>query len=107
MGESLCVCHVQKVHPRISHAYYAFYMGTRQCDEKDRLLSEYRGATERYLTAVAELSRRIGVSSLDDYSKLHHGAEAGRLRSIETLDRLERHITEHLCGTSDLNDHPA
>jgi hypothetical protein len=76
-------------------------MGTRQCNEKDTLLAEYRSATQFYSTAVAELTLRIGISSLDDYSKLHERAEAARLRSIETRDRLERHLNQHHCGTAD------
>ena len=70
------------------------------CDEKSRLVLEYRYATELYSTAVAELSRRIGIGSLDDYRALHEAAEAARARSNEAHDRLARHIAEHHCDTS-------
>jgi hypothetical protein len=61
---------------------------------------EYRASTELYSTAVAELSRRIGISSLDDYLNLHQAAEAARMRSNEARARLEHHITEHHCEFS-------
>src|SRR6516162_3471636 len=71
-----------------------------RCDEKNRLVLEYRTTTESYSTAVSELSRRIGVGSLDDQRKLHEAAEAARARSNEARDRLARHIAEHHCATS-------
>ena len=78
-------------------------MGTRRCDEKDKLLGEYRTAMEVYSTAVAELTRRIGISSREDYLKLHQAAESARLRSNEALARLESHFDQHRCGTSPNN----
>jgi hypothetical protein len=68
-----------------------------RCEEKSRLTSEYRAATDLYSTAVAELSRRIGIGSVDDYWKLHEAAETARTRSNEAGDRLARHIAEHHC----------
>jgi hypothetical protein len=73
-------------------------MGARQCGERDRLLSEYKAATELYSKAVAELSRRIGISSIDDYRKLHEAAEKACLHSNEARDRLARHTAEHHCA---------
>jgi hypothetical protein len=75
-------------------------MVARQCAEKNRLLLEYRTATDLYSTAVAELSRRIGISSLDDYRKLHGAAETARMGSIEARNRLAHHISEHHCEIS-------
>ena len=74
--------------------------GAGRCDEKNRLVLEYRTTTESYSTAVAELSRRIGVGSLDDQRKLHEAAEAARARSNEARDRLARHIAGHHCDIS-------
>ena len=42
-----------------------------RCEKKSRLVLEYRAATELYSTAVAELSRRIGIGTIDGYQKLH------------------------------------
>jgi hypothetical protein len=70
-----------------------------RCEEKTRLVLEYRAATGLYSAAVAELSRRIGTGSLDDYRKLHEATEAARRRSNEAHDRLARHIAEHHCET--------
>ena len=80
---------------------YAVYMSAGHCAEKDRLLLEYRQAADQYAAAVAELSRRIGISSLDDYQKLHQAAEEARIRSNEAHDRLARHVTEHGCDVSE------
>jgi hypothetical protein len=71
-----------------------------RCEKKSRLVLEYRAATELYSTAVAELSRRIGIGTLDDYRKLHEAAEAARTRSNEAHELLGRHIAEHHCDTS-------
>ena len=75
-----------------------------RCEEKSRLVLEYRAATQLYATAVAELSRRIGIGSLDDYRKLHDAAEAARTRSNEAGDRLARHVAEHHCETQNESD---
>ena len=75
-------------------------MSARHCDERNRLLLEYRTATERYSAAVAELTRKMGISSFDDYRELHQAAETARTRSIEARDRVERHGDEHHCETS-------
>jgi len=79
---------------------YAVYMSAGHCAEKDRLLLEYRQAADQYAAAVAELIRRIGISSLDDYQKLHQAAESARIRSNEARDRLARQIAEHDCDIS-------
>jgi hypothetical protein len=75
-------------------------MSPHQCAEKDPLLSEYRKTTNLYSAAVAELTRMIGVSSIDDYRQLHNAAEKARLHSIEARDRLARHYAEHHCDSS-------
>jgi hypothetical protein len=51
------------------------------------------------VSAVAELSRRIGISSLDDYEKLHQAAEAARIRAKEAHERVIDHIEEHYCAS--------
>jgi hypothetical protein len=75
-------------------------MSALECAERDRLLSEYRRATTLYSSAVAELSRMIGISSIDDYRKLHDAAETARLRSNEARDRVTRHLADHDCDIS-------
>ena len=81
-------------------AFPLFHMSGGQCDERNRLLSEYRAATERYSAAVAELTHRIGISSIDDYQKLHAAAEAALASSNEARDRVAHHLAEHHCDTS-------
>ena len=61
---------------------------------------EYRTATERYSAAVAELTRKMAVSSFDDYRELHQAAETARTRSNEARDRVERHVAEYHCEKS-------
>jgi hypothetical protein len=39
-----------------------FHMIADECDEKNRIQSEYRAAAQLYSAAVAELTRRIGTS---------------------------------------------
>ena len=75
-------------------------MSAGHCAEKDQLLLVYRLAADQYAAAVAELSRRIGTSSLDDYRILHEAAEAARIRSNEARERLEQHIAVHHCDIS-------
>ena len=75
-------------------------MSIGQCDEMNRLLLEYRTATEQYSTAVAELTRRMGISSLDHYLHLHEAAETALARSNEARDRVAQHIAEHHCEVS-------
>ena len=79
---------------------YPVSMSALQCAEKERLLSEYRAATALYSTAVAELTRMIGITSIDDYRHLHNAAERARLDSNETRERLARHYAEHHCDIS-------
>jgi hypothetical protein len=75
-------------------------MSVGECDERNRLLLEYRAATERYSAAVAELTRNIGISSLDEYLKLHQAGETARACSNEARERVAHHIAGHHCDTS-------
>ena len=72
-------------------------MSAGQCDEKDRLVLDTAERQELYSAAVAELSRRIGITSLDDYLQLHQAAERARMRSNEARDRVAQHLAEHHC----------
>jgi hypothetical protein len=67
-------------------------------NESYQLLADYRRATEAYSSAIAELSRRIGISLLDDYRRLREAAERACLHSIEACDRLARHSD---CGITE------
>ena len=75
-------------------------MSVRHCDERNRLFLEHRTAAERYSAAVTELTRKMGISSFDDYRELHQAAEAARTRSNEARGRVARHVAEHHCETS-------
>ena len=66
-----------------------------QCNERTRLLLEYRTATEVHSAAVAELTRRIGTSSVDGYRALSQAVETTRTSLNEARDRLAHHIAEH------------
>jgi len=67
------------------------------CEEKTSLLVADQEAAQAYSNAVAELAKKVGVASKDEYNKLHGATELARYRSLDAQDRLERHIEEHGC----------
>ena len=67
------------------------------CEEKTSLLVAYQEATQAHSNDLAELAKKVGVASRDEYSKLHGATELARYRSLDAKDRLERHIEEHGC----------
>jgi hypothetical protein len=67
------------------------------CEEKERLMSEYREATERFSAAVTHLQRKMGTSSLTDYQRLQRIADEARLKSEQARLALEGHVATHQC----------
>jgi hypothetical protein len=51
------------------------------CAEKVRLLHEYQVAADNYSRAVMVLSRRSGVMSKDDYTRIRDYSEVARTQA--------------------------
>jgi hypothetical protein len=62
--------------------------------EGNRLLDEYKRATERYTWAVNELTRQ-GTEHLEDYDKLVRYVEETRVEAAEARRALDRFRSEH------------
>jgi len=67
------------------------------CPTKMILMRAWQTAADVYSTAVAELSRQIGVLPKQQYEKLKHAAETARKHSMDAQTNLEAHIAEHGC----------
>jgi hypothetical protein len=67
------------------------------CEEKTRLVREYREATAAFSEAVKELRRRMGTSPKEEYKHLQRIANQALLKSEQTRYSLEQHIDTHGC----------
>jgi hypothetical protein len=67
------------------------------CEEKNRLATEYEAATSAFSEAVTELHRRIGTSPKEEYGRLERMSTAARVKSEQTRLALEQHISIHRC----------
>jgi hypothetical protein len=67
------------------------------CEEKDRLTSEYEGATTTFAQSVQELQRKTGTSPKPEYERLHRVTEEWRVKSEQARLALEQHIAAHGC----------
>jgi len=67
------------------------------CPARAALIAAWHNAAEIYSKAVAELSRKIGIVSRDDYQRLKRLAEDARETSIDAQATLEAHIEGHGC----------
>jgi hypothetical protein len=67
------------------------------CEEKTRLLTEYKAATSAFSEAVKELHRRIGTSPTEEYKRLERIANEARVKSEQARLALEQHIAAHRC----------
>jgi hypothetical protein len=67
------------------------------CEEKERSMSEYREATERFSAAVTDQQRKMGTSSLIDYQRLQRIADEARLKPEQARLALESHVVTHQC----------
>jgi hypothetical protein len=49
------------------------------CEEKKRLANEYESATMKFSQAIAELRRRMGTSTKEEYQRLDRAANEARV----------------------------
>lgn len=68
-----------------------------RCDERDRLLEEYRIALAAYSHVVSELQRRESMTSRKECDDLHRIVQNARSVSDLALADLHRHILNHGC----------
>jgi hypothetical protein len=67
------------------------------CEEKQRLATEYEAATTKFSGAVSELRKKMGISAKDEYERLDRAANEARVRSEQARLGLEQHISAHRC----------
>ncbi len=67
------------------------------CQEKNRLLGEYKAATLSFSAAVIELRRRMGTSPKEEYKRLAQISTKARMKSEQARQALEQHIAAHGC----------
>jgi ATP-dependent helicase YprA (DUF1998 family) len=67
------------------------------CEEKTRLLVEYRAATSAFSEAVKEIRRMIGTSPKAEYERLERIANEARVKSEQARLALEAHNAAHRC----------
>ena len=67
------------------------------CEERARLLLDYKRETEIYSTAVNDLTRLIRVVIFEDYSKLFRMADLALKRSEVARRHFENHVADHEC----------
>jgi hypothetical protein len=68
-----------------------------ECQQKDRLMREYRLATDAYSRSVQQLHEKMGVSAKVEYERLAVEAEQSRTRSEEARREMELHVAHHGC----------
>lgn len=69
----------------------------QSCKEKTRLATEYEIVTTKFSDAVAELRRKMGVSTREEYERLDCAANEARVKSEQARLALEQHIAGHGC----------
>jgi hypothetical protein len=67
------------------------------CEEKARLVREFKEATVAFSEAVKELRRRMGTSPKEEYERLQQIANEARLKSEQAKFSLEQHIDTDGC----------
>jgi hypothetical protein len=67
------------------------------CEEKNRLVREYKEATVVFSEAVKELRRRMGTSPKEEYKRVQRIATEARLKSEQARFSVEHHIATHGC----------
>ena len=67
------------------------------CVEKQRLLADYKLATEAFAAAVDQLHHLRATSSRDTYEALRLASEEHRISSERARLALETHIASHGC----------
>ncbi|HVU46747.1 MAG TPA: hypothetical protein VHD85_11510 [Terracidiphilus sp.] len=64
---------------------------------KVQLGSEYEAAAVVFSKAVAELRRKIGTSTKEEYEQFGRLANDARVKSEQARLALEEHTAEHCC----------
>jgi hypothetical protein len=72
-------------------------MTAEKCQTKTDLLTKYQEATDAHAAAVAIMSKRIGISSKQEYDNLATAMHKARRLSANALEALEAHTDEHGC----------
>ena len=72
-------------------------MKAERCQTKTDLLAKYKEATHEYAATVAAMSKRIGVSSKQEYDNLNIATQKARRSSAKALEALEAHTDKHGC----------
>jgi hypothetical protein len=67
------------------------------CEEKNRLATEYESSTAKFADAVTELRKKMGTSAKEDYDRLDRAANEARVKSEQARLALEQHIAGHRC----------
>ena len=68
-----------------------------ECQQKDRLMKEYRLTTDAYSLAVQQLHDKMGVSDKVEYEHLAGDAEQSRRKSEEARREIDLHVAHHGC----------
>lgn len=68
------------------------------CEEKSRLLMEYKAAMSGFSEAVKEMRQRIATRSpKEEHKRLEQTANEAHARSEQARLALEQHISTHRC----------
>jgi len=67
------------------------------CDERTRLLNEYKSTTLELSARVAKLIDNTGTTPQRDYNLLKNVADLARIAAEQARLNLEKHIVEHGC----------
>jgi hypothetical protein len=67
------------------------------CEEKTRLVAEYKTATNKFAATVTDLQRKMGTSPKADYDRLQRVTDEARVKSEQARLALEQHVASHGC----------
>ena len=67
------------------------------CEVKIRLATEYESSTAKFSEAVAELRKKMGTSTKEEYEQLDRAANEARARSEQARLTFEQHVVAHRC----------
>jgi len=68
-----------------------------KCEEKNRLVAQYEAATTNFSEAVAELRKKMGTSTKEEYQRLERATNEARVKSEQARLALEQHAAKHGC----------
>ena len=67
------------------------------CEEKNRLATEYQSSTAKFSDAVTELWKKMGTSAKEQYERLDRSANEARLKSEQARLAREQHVADRRC----------